>query len=170
MDIWQKYRSPLLNPEIIDLGDRTHVIDGDRRLDIYQDKVIEYKNGMVEFMVDNGIFFFDKGRVVKEEYGNKVISRSDPDTMTEYTYKDGKLHSYDDKPSTVVYPNGQLESLEWHKDGKWHRAIGPAWILYLPNDDIVKLRWYSDGICVYGENYSYGIKKIMDKEDLNNES
>lgn len=59
--------------------------------------------------------------IIIRNFSGKIIDKKN----NEYTFKDGKLHSYNDQPAIAEYSN---KKFMWYNEGKMHRDNKPAYI------------------------------------------
>jgi len=62
------------------------------------------------------------------------------------TYNDdGKLHSFNDEPSSLQFSGQNTSIRTWHKNGKLHRDNGPAYV-EIKNEFFYFYKYYKNGL------------------------
>lgn len=86
---------------------------------------------------------YKKGKLHNDEGPAEMFYSIDGKLDNEKWYQNGKLNSFEDKPSCIIYDclgNKMIE--KWYKNGKLHREIGPARIDYFSTGEIQSVEYY----------------------------
>ena len=114
---------------------------------------MEYSGYTIKIDPETGfthMFLEDK----KGEIIGKKIYHSNNTMISEETFFDGLLHSYDSQPSKVTYrSNGTIYSKEWHMIGI---LVGKREIYDSTGKEIIGLFTYEDGNLIMAESFYKG--------------
>jgi hypothetical protein len=83
-----------------------------------------------------------------------------------YTYKNNKLHSFNDRPAVTEEDMDGSTKYVWYKDGVKHRLEGVAEQIHYDREDIASYDWYIDEKSYSKEDFKKEVKRLNEERDL----